>query len=102
MPEFFEPAVQTIKTENLPSKADLREKIEVAYKSRKNKITQKLSPNKARGRLIGFYSVKKSEPAGVYKDESGQTFLTGDSTPVQVIGAVRSKRTGAWNHGKRR
>lgn len=98
-----EPAVQTIQTDGLPSKADLRSKIESAYKSRKNKITKKLPANKAGGRLIGFYNVKKSEPAGIYTDhKTGETFLTGDSTPVQVIGAVRSKRKGAWSHGKKR
>lgn len=98
-----EPAVKTIETENLPSKEKLRKQIESGFKSRINKIKTVLPPNKARGRLIGFYSVKKSEPAGIYTDsKTGQTFLTGDTVPVQVIGAVRSKRSGAWRHGKKR
>jgi len=96
-----EPAVETVSF--VPSEKEaLRKQIDKAYRNRKNKISQKLPANKAGGRLIGFYSVKRSEPAGVFKDEHGQTFLTGDTTPVQMISSVRSKRSGAWAHGKKR
>ena len=99
-----EPAVQTVKTEGLRSKADLRKQIQKAISRKKGKRSATVLPDgTARGKLIGFYNVKRSEPAGVYRDaKTGECFLTGDSTPVQVIGAVRSKRTGAWNHGKKR
>tara|TARA_X000000950_G_C13609242_1_gene534649 strand:+ start:187 stop:495 length:309 start_codon:yes stop_codon:yes gene_type:complete len=98
-----EPAVKTVQTEDLPSKAKLRKQIEDGFKGRKKKISTKLPPAKASGRLIGFYSVRRHEPAGIYKDaKTGETYLTGDTTPVQVIGAVRSKRSGAWAHGKKR
>ena len=103
MNEFIEPAVKTIETENLHNKADLREKIEKAYKSRTNKISQKLPASKAGGRLIGFYSVRRHEQNGIYTDKkTGETYLTGDTTPVQMISSVRSKRGGAWKHGKKR
>jgi len=103
MPEFFEPTVQTINTDGLPSKAKLRNSIQKAISRKKGKRSATVLPDGQVKNLIGFVNVRRHEPAGICKDaKTGETYLTGDTTPVQVIGAVRSKRKGAWAHGKRR
>lgn len=102
MPEFFEPDIETVSF--VPSeKQEIRNQIQKAISRKKGKRKPVQLPKGAAKNLIGFYNVKRHEPAGIFKDsKTGETFLTGDTVPVQVTGAVRSKRTGAWKHGKRR
>ena len=102
MPKFFEPDIETVSF--VPSeKEKMRKQIQKAISRKKGKRSATVLPKGAAKNLIGFVNVRRHEPAGTFTDKkTGETFLTGDTVPVQVIGAVRSKRTGAWKHGKRR
>ena len=102
MPEFFEPDIETVSF--VPSeKEKMRKQIQKAISRKKGKRKPVQLPKGEAKNLIGFYNVKRHEPSGVYKDsKTGETYLTGDSVPVQVVGAVRSKRSGVWKHGKKR